>query len=468
MTWNTGSMVFPSNKAGPVSRPDLPILFPDPGRGIETNQIWQAMKPTNSFRAGANHKKAQLLLDALGKRIQQAYGAGQYNEALQACLQAARLAPDLAQPWIDAAVCHLKFDRWDDAITCAGNALARKGATFALFDALSEAWGGKGVREQAQRWGNQALALRAARFNGPPLFEHDVLGAPLPPPPSEATREHNLIAFSLFGGSSKYCETAVLNATEQARIYPHWRCRFYIDETVPAHVVERLREGGAELVRVDAQLKRWPGQMWRFAAYDTPGLHRVLFRDADSVINEREAQAVAEWVASDCRFHHMRDNATHTELLLAGMWGVTAGALPAMEKLIGRALYRPVQSQRFADQYFLREHVWPYARQSLLQHDSLFGFMDAKPFPSELAPGRFHVGYAEGSPFFNAETDLPDGTAVHWELVAPAPANTAAICRYPAVVVDGGFVRGHLPARYAEQLEQGQLTVVVKADVREG
>ncbi|MFT4064177.1 hypothetical protein [Paraburkholderia sp.] len=419
------------------------------------------MKPKHP--AGASQKKVQLLLDSHNKRFKQAYAAGRYDEALKASMQAARIAPNLAQPWIDAAACHVKYNRWDDVIACANNALARKGATLALFDALSHAWGSKGVPEEVRRWGNEALTLRAAKFDLPPAFGHDTLAAPLPPAPSEATREHNLIAFSLFGASSKYCETAVLNATEQARIYPYWRCRFYIDGTVPDHVVERLLQAGAEVVPVDAGLKRWPGPMWRFAAYDTPGLHRVLFRDADSVISEREAEAVAEWIASDRHFHHMRDAATHTELLLAGLWGVCAGALPPMQKLVERALSRPLESLHFADQFFLREHVWPYARQSLLQHDSMFGFMDARPFPGGPAPSGFHVGYGEGTPFFNIETDLADGTPIHWELVATSDAHTTLICRYPGVI-NGGFARGHLPARYAQQLQQGILTVLIKPD----
>ncbi|MEW9586323.1 hypothetical protein [Paraburkholderia sp. DGU8] len=296
------------------------------------------------------------------------------------------------------------------------------------------------------------------------MFEHDTLAAPLALAPSAKTRTHNLIAFSLFGASSKYCETAVLNAIEQPRIYPHWTCRFYVDETVPVGVVERLRRAGAELVHVHGAIRQWPGQLWRFSAYDTPGLHRVIFRDADSVISQREADAVAEWVASNLRFHHMRDSATHTELLLAGMWGVSAGALPPMRQLVERFMSRPLHSTHFADQYFLREFVWPYARQSLQQHDSVFGFMDARPFPSGAAT-QPHVGYSEGSPVFSALTDLADGTAVHWELLAVSPENTPCICRYPAVVT-GGAVRGHLPARYARRLATGELTIRIKADAR--
>ena len=43
--------------------------------------------------------------------------------------------------------------------------------------------------------------------------------------------------------------------------------------------------------------------MWRFAALDDAALHRILFRDADSVISEREGQAVQAWIDSGKLFH---------------------------------------------------------------------------------------------------------------------------------------------------------------------
>lgn len=419
------------------------------------------MKRTIPSRRVASNKKTQLLLTTLGKRMKREFENRRYAEALQASLQAINIAPELAEPWTDAAVCHVWLQQWDDAIRCADEALKRNGNSLPLFDALAHAWGYKRDLEQTRRWGCEALARRAALFASPPRLAHDVASVALPPPPNEATKAHNVIAFSLFGAQSKYCEPAVLNVLEQPNIYPHWTCRFYVDASVPADVVDRLRRAGAEVVFVDAMLQRWPGPMWRFAAYDSPGLHRVIFRDADSVISEREAAAVAEWIDSGRHFHHMRDSSTHTELLLAGTWGVSAGALPPMHRLIASFLTRPLTSRHFADQHFLREFVWPYARQSLLQHDSVFGFMDARPFPHGSAPDDFHVGYVEAASTFDAKTALPDGCAVDWELVAAPPGQQLMNCRYPGVVANGA-VRMNLPRRYTEPLQRGELRIAVK------
>jgi hypothetical protein len=402
--------------------------------------------------------KNQLLLDAAVKRMRTLHEQGRYQKSLDICLQITRAHPGIADAWGDAAANCVKLERWQDAIGYGQTALARGCNTLGLYDALAHAHSKLEQWDEARRYGLQALNMRERRFGGEPVIPLPEPGA-LPPPPSEQTREHNVIAFSLFGSSSKYCEPAVLNVREQPQVYPHWVCRFYVDGSVPEGVVARLRAGGAQIVPVDGPAAQWPGPMWRFLALDDPQAHRILLRDADSVISQREAGAVDQWVNSDKRFHMMRDNGSHTELMLAGLWGVVAGCLPPLEKLMQRFMSAPLESRHFADQYFLRRYVWPYARTSLMQHDSVFGFMDAAPFPDGERPEDFHVGYAEGSPFFSAPSSLPDGTEVVWTLYliekqADGQSREEPVCAYPAVVKNGA-VDGHVPARYARRIQQG-------------
>lgn len=403
--------------------------------------------------------KTQLLVDAAGKRAKALHTEGRYAEALAICLQIVRAHPQVSGAWIDAAANCVKLERWDDAIRHAQSALACGGDTLGLYDALSHACSALKRWDDARRYGLRALTLRERRFGVEPPVQHALPGA-MPPLPAADTRDRNIISFSLFGGNSKYCEPAVLNALEQPHVYPHWTCRFYLDGSVPAVTVRRLVDAGAEVVRVDEETARWPGPMWRFLALDDPRVDRVLFRDADSVISEREAQAVDQWLHSDKHFHAMRDSGTHTELLLAGLWGAVRGSLPSVRELMRRFMARPPESAHFADQHFLRQYVWPYAHRSLMQHDSMFGFLDPLPFPGGAAPDHFHVGYSEGSPRFAAQSALPDGTEVEWRLYrtgagpqAPAGAAPQPVCAYPARV-SGGAVSAHLPARYARWIEE--------------
>jgi hypothetical protein len=163
---------------------------------------------------------------------------------------------------------------------------------------------------------------------------------------------------------------------------------------------------------------------------------------------------VRDWIASGRAFHAMRDGGTHTELLLAGLWGVVKGALPPMTQMIEAYLATPVQNAHFADQFFLRHHVWPFARQDILQHDSIFGFMDGVAFPEGPHRDDFHVGYAEGSPFLTFTSALPDGSDVFWEIRTAQEDQPRTICRYPAVIRDGQ-VQAHVPARYIARLRSG-------------
>ncbi|WP_256676027.1 tetratricopeptide repeat protein [Pseudomonas sp. SCB32] len=406
---------------------------------------------------GANLKQINVALTALGDKASAASARGDYLTALQCAQQALRMAPQHAVLWMDAAVYSIKLEQWDETIQYAQRALKAKGNGLAIYDALAHAWGIKQNLEEARRWGLAALNTRDERFGGAPVLAHPVLAAPLPPAPSAQTRENNLIAFSLFGANPKYCETAVLNVLEQPAIYPHWQCVFFVDGSVPAHVLERLHNGGRVIEVTDPLLLKAPGPMWRFLAYDLPDVHRVIFRDADSVISQREAEAVQEWIDGGERFHLMRDYATHTELILAGLWGVCAGALPSMRPLMDNFLAQPVACEHFADQYFLRSWVWPYARQSLMQHDSQFGFLEARPFPGGIVPAASHVGAAEGATYFNLPIDAADGTCVTWVL-HHKDAEQREICSYEGVVQQK-TLSAHLPARYGRSIREGQLGI---------
>ena len=116
-------------------------------------------------------------------------------------------------------------------------------------------------------------------------------------------------------------------------------------------------------------------------------------RDADSRLNVQEFVAVDAWTRSGLRFHLMRDHVYHMELMLAGMWGGVAGVLPNVrEWLLAAPDYF---DNRFADQAFLMDMVWPLIKQDLCTHDSVYGFPDGVDFPGEYRlPGAIHVGGA--------------------------------------------------------------------------
>ena len=399
------------------------------------------------------------------QRLEELHLQGRYQESLDICLRLMRTHPEMTSAWSNAATNCVMLGRWQDVFDYAKTALERGKQTLTVHDALASASGELGRWDDARRYGLQALNMREQRFGGPPAIPWPDL-PPMPPPPGASTRQHNIISFSLFGQQPKYCEAAVLNVREQPRLYPHWICRFYVDDSVPAHVLQRLRQGGAQIMQVQGPAAQWPGPMWRFLALQDPQAQRILFRDADAVISRREAAAVDEWLASGKRFHVMRDWASHCELMQAGMWGVVAGSLPPLEKLMQRFMSAPLESRHYADQYFLRQYVWPYARVNMMQHDSIFGFMDAAPFPGGEMPSKnFHVGVGEGSGSFTAKVNLPDGWDLIWRISliekdASGQSREEVVYAYPGVAQNGA-VSGNIPARHAQRINQGTARVDV-------
>lgn len=208
-------------------------------------------------------------------------------------------------------------------------------------------------------------------------------------------RNKKILSFTLFGTDPRYLRGALQNILLAPTIYPGWTCRFYVDHMVDATLLEALSDEGAELChdpQEDGDLRRLLSR--RFLVADDPDVDLFQIRDCDSVISPREAAAVDAWIASDLPFHAMRDWWTHTDLMLAGMWGGRAGALPDLGQRLAAALRDNADGPNW-DQQFLARHVWPSVRDSILVHDRLYQAQATRPFPGAIPTGTTHVGQNE-------------------------------------------------------------------------
>lgn len=241
------------------------------------------------------------------------------------------------------------------------------------LDLLAHAYGALDNWEKTGFYGHQALVLKDKAI---PDLEHEIIPTPAP------KNGKRIISFSLFGNNSKYIEPAVLNTQLAPVLFPGWTCRFYVDDSVSAEAIQRFRNNGAEVIKVGAPLDNWPGTMWRFLAINDPEAEYVIFRDADSIICYRDAAAVSEWIKSGTLFHTIRDSGSHTALILAGMWGAKAGAVPDMQERIQNFVDKGYPSRHFADQDFLEKNCGPISvRTCLHMTDYLISVMHTK-FPA--------------------------------------------------------------------------------------
>lgn len=271
----------------------------------------------------------------------------------------------------------------------------------------------------------------------------------------------NLISFSLYGKKAKYCETAVLNCLAARHHLPEFVCRFHVDQTVPDDVIRRLRDQAAEIVFVSGRAASFPGTFWRFLALDEKDANFVLVRDADSIIDAREAYCVNEWIDSKKPFHIIRDDCCHTELILAGLFGARSGILGDIEEKIAAFIAsdanRPIG--RFSDQIFLRTCVWPTIREHAVTHDSVYGYgADVRAIPSDVSESSGFRNHFIGSNYANYRLQLsaPETSAEnvsHFLRIIDEEGRT--ICEHQMEPVGNQHLELFVPLSYAQKIQAG-------------
>lgn len=410
-----------------------------------------------------NNDSNELALKALTNSYFEHIHNGNYEEAKRLAEVLCLMEPKSVRYAYQLAYTYLKLEKWQESIETGLKAFALDEQYIPALDLLAHAYGATSDWESSGYYGHKALTLKDAQ-----------IPTPSDPIPMIETPENgkNLIAFSLFGKRAKYLETAVLNAQVAHTLFPNWICRFYIDETVPEHAVQRLKSNGAEIIKITEDLKSWPGAMWRFLAINDPQAKYVIFRDTDSVISAREAAAVAEWIKSGHTFHMMRDSGSHTALVLAGMWGAKVGAITNMKERIQNYISNGYNSAHFADQDFLATELWGYIRQDLLSHDRLFNFSNPKPFPELPFNPSYQIAFAEGEAGFETETFYEEGTNIKWTLyssISPVLNSDYSsitvpefkVCSYETTVKNGR-ISDNIPRRYAYAIRDGLARIEIE------
>lgn len=194
-----------------------------------------------------------------------------------------------------------------------------------------------------------------------------------------------IISFSVWGHDPKYAEAAYANLQLQPEIYPGWTCRFYIDESVPLSVINKLKpipDRPCEMVLMPPSDGNY-GLFWRFEPLKDISIDRFIVRDSDSRLNPREAAAVKEWEESGLEFHIMRDNVQHGAKICGGMWGATNKFIEKIAPVYDQEKEKFIRSIPFnqlygaangrgkyfnTDQPFLWQYIWPRIINSHIAH----------------------------------------------------------------------------------------------------
>lgn len=198
------------------------------------------------------------------------------------------------------------------------------------------------------------------------------------------------ISFCLWGDKEMYLHGAIENVKLAKKIYPDWKCRFYIpkgesiirnrnlDSTIerraeiPKKNLDELKSLGAEIIYEDDN--SWNLMFSRFFAIEDYDI--IIIRDTDSRLSYREKNAVESWVKSDYKIHAMRDNPWHTTEILGGMWGFKKGCLDNIRLLVD--LYKSKNKNDYwqTDQSFLKKYIYKKFKNKIMVHAEFVRYDD--------------------------------------------------------------------------------------------
>ena len=300
------------------------------------------------------------------------------------------LYPDDPELLSNLAACCSRLQDYAQALHYATVCIQFRPHDFRLLDIITISHYFLGSQHQAREQGIRALNLKDKLNGQPPLHwslpDHSAAKI--------AGNKKNVIAFSLWGSEPKYIYGALRNLLLAPDIYPDWELWFYVDDSVPSAYINLMKHLGAIIIKQPIQQSMKEKLCWRFHVASHSDVGYFLVRDADSVISIREQNAVQQWLESGRFFHIIRDWWTHTDLILAGLWGGVAGVLPDIQTLINR--YKPDHVETASvDQCFLREVIWKYVKNHCLIHDRCFNQGNSIPLPGTLPAGNVHVGCCE-------------------------------------------------------------------------
>ena len=193
-----------------------------------------------------------------------------------------------------------------------------------------------------------------------------------------------IIAFSLWGNNPKYTIGALENIKAQKMLFPDWSCRFYCHTGMHPSDVDKLRNVNdtVEIVLVDEIPyichMNSPGWFWRFNVLTDNSIDRVVIRDADSRLTQRDLNCVKDWEKSKLPFHIIRDHSLHSTRIMAGMWGATREFINSIDYI---TLLKQFDNLKYPniygiDQEFLARMIYPLIKDKACIHDDWHRYSD--------------------------------------------------------------------------------------------
>jgi len=431
----------------------IQILRQKGGALYLNGQVSESLKIYKKIIKHPHYKKRVLLkekINDLQGMVNMSIYLGLYDEALVYAKNIFTLDPNNFHSILTLSKSYHFKQNYEEAIKYALQAQKIDNNNFTIYDILAEAYMHLKDFKNAKKAGITALALKEKNAE---QYSINSTNSYKIKPFDKNDKSKNIISFTLYGQSPKYCENAIINANMVSKVYPYWSCRFYCSDDVPSDVIKRLEDANAEVIIKSKPMDIKEMLFWRFLVMSDKTIDRYIVRDCDSVINEKEALAVKEWIESKKSFHILRDYYTHTDLILAGMFGGIVGIFEDINELISSFQKQKHTSRTHLDQKFLTQKIWPAIKNDVLIHDSCF--YDEKNNSIDFPKGykikeNHHIGMNEGAANINVKLhDITHLKNVKWII---HDKNNKTICTYHSKIIQNSY-NAQIPTSYAYKIQ---------------
>jgi len=308
-----------------------------------------------------------------------------YEPAITLIEELIRRQPENARLQKQLIVTLNNMKRYEEAIPLAQKFVEQYGEDLTLLDVLKVAHFYTGKVQEAIRYGQRGIEMRDVEACRLPRTM--VLSEPSGPPSGD-----NVISFSLWGTAPFYSYGAMINLVLSRTVYPGWKCRYYVDASVPRPCVAFLINNGADVRYIEDE---YPGVglFQRFLVMNDRSVGRFLVRDCDARLSAAEADLVQQWIDSGYPFHAVRDHVLHNELMIGCLWdGRTDCGLDIVALM--RQYFAGVPNARYGhDQFMLGRQLWPLIRSRCLVHDKYYRLPGVYTVPLTDPQSRFGAGY---------------------------------------------------------------------------
>jgi len=174
------------------------------------------------------------------------------------------------------------------------------------------------------------------------------------------------VSVTIFGSMPKYVNGASRLIRSVQRNMPDWSTVCFIGASVPENAIFDLASLGARIIPV-METEDLTAMSWRFRMDQLENPEWVIFRDADSVVSLREADAVRSWVESGLDAHIIRDHPFHSSPMMGGLWGLRGRRAEWFLHELRSYEFSPEYG---SDQAFLASRVYPKIVDSAVIHAS--------------------------------------------------------------------------------------------------